>query len=124
MQFKLSKTHRYWWPVTVRLPDPDHAGQIIEQDLRLWLEPLTRDEALAAQDRIVAAASTREAVACEIEDTLRVVRGWEGVVDDDNEPVPFSEGALRQALQHSWFRNSVAEAIAASQRGEAARLGN
>lgn len=123
MQFKIAKTHRYWWPVTVRVPDPENAGQFLEQTLRLELEPLPRTEALAAQEALAELTTGREMVDHENNQTLRVVKNWEGVVDDQG-TVPFSEDALRAALEHSWFRIAAARAIADSLNGEAARLGN
>lgn len=123
MQFKLAKTHRYWWPVTVRVPDPENAGQIIEQTLRVELEPLPRDEALAAQEAGGTLTTARAAVEHEITQTLRVVRNWDGVVDESG-TVPFSPEAMRAAMQHTWFREAVSRAIADSLNGEAARLGN
>ncbi|MFB2531033.1 hypothetical protein ACEYYA_02585 [Paracoccus sp. p3-h83] len=123
MQFKLSKTHRYWWPVIVRVPDPEQAGQYLEQMLRLELEPLPRAEALAAQEAMAELTTGRALVEHEIEQTLRVVKNWDGVVDDQG-TVPFSADAMRSALEHSWFRAAVARAIADSLNGEAARLGN
>lgn len=124
MQFKLAKSYRYWWPVTVRVPDPTKAGEMIEQTLRLQLEPQSRDAALAAQERADGLTKVRDLIDHEIEQTLLVVRGWDSVVDDDGEIVPFSPDALRAALQHTWFRTAVSRAIAESLNGEAARLGN
>ena len=123
MRFKLAASYRYWWPVIVRIPDPENPGQFVEQEFKLELEPLSRDEALASQEALVRLRTDREVIDHEIDQTLRVVRNWEGVVDEQG-TVPFSEDAMRQALQHSWFRNAVARAIADSLNGEAARLGN
>lgn len=124
MQFKLAKTHRYWWPVTVRMPHPTEAGQIVEQQLRVQFEPLPRDEQLAAAERAAQAKSHRELVEIEAETATRVIRNWDGVVDDEGNHVPFDADLLSQALQQSWFRRAVNEALDASQNGEAARLGN
>ncbi len=124
MKFTLAKTPRYWWPVTVRVPDPDNAGKMLEQQLRLWVEPMTRDEQVAANEELNALTTMREMTDFDVAQTLRVVKGWEGVVDDDGAPVPFSEDALKQAMQFDWFRRDVAAAVTASLRGEEARLGN
>lgn len=123
MQFKLAKTHRYWWPVKVRVPDPANAGQFLEQELRLELEPLPRDEVIASQERLGELKTVREAIDHEVAEMLRVVRNWDGVVDDGG-TVPFSIEAFGAALQHSWFRAGVSEAMRASLNGEEARLGN
>lgn len=124
MQFKLAKTHRYWWPVTVSMPHPTEAGQMVEQQLRVQFEPLPRDEQLAAAERAAAATDHRDLIAIETENALRVVRNWEGVVDEAGDPLPFDPNLLTQALQQSWFRRAIQDALRASENGEAARLGN
>lgn len=124
MQFKLAQTYRYWWPVTVRVPDPENPGQIIEQQLKVQLVPLSQKDLDAAQDESVKLKTVREVNEHGIGQLLRVVRNWEGVVDDAGEPVPFTEDGLRLALQHAWFRAGIQKALHESQNGEAARLGN
>lgn len=124
MQFKLSKTHRYWWPVKVRMPDPDVAGEFIETELRLQFEPMPRDEALAEDDQMSRKGEVRDMVVREEAQFLRVIKNWDGVIDDEDEIVPFSPDKLRIALQQSWFRTAVSKALAESMHGEAARLGN
>ena len=59
-----------------------------------------------------------------IRQVKRVVRNWDGVVDDDGKPVPFTPEALEQALQHAWFRAGINKALSESQNGEEARQGN
>ena len=124
MQFKLSKSHRYWWPVTVSIPDPENPGRFVEQNLKMQFEPLGRDEQLAAQDTAAALTSLRELAEHETEQARRIVKNWDGVVDDDGGPVPFSPELLDQALQQPWFRKAVQEALHQSMTGEKARLGN
>ncbi|MFN3313284.1 MAG: hypothetical protein ACK46Q_07440 [Hyphomonas sp.] len=124
MQFKLSKTHRYWWPVKVRMPSPDVAGEFVEMELRLQFEPMPRDEALAEQDQLSRNSQVRDMAVHEEAQFIRVIKNWDDVIDDDGEIVPFSPDKLRIALQQSWFRASVSKALAESMHGEAARLGN
>ncbi|MGN7870969.1 hypothetical protein [Paracoccus sp. 22332] len=124
MKFKLAKTYRYWWPVTVQMPDPDQPGTILTQELRVLLEPLPQDEVIAVQEesaklKTVRAVSEHGAASME-----RVVKDWDGVEDEDGKLVPFTPAMLRQALQHAWFRAGINKALAESQNGEAARLGN
>ncbi|WP_353429034.1 hypothetical protein [Paracoccus denitrificans] len=124
MQFKLAETYRYWWPVTVRVPDPDNAGQILKQKFRVLFEPLDREEQLAEGERAAGLKSMRDLVDHEIQNALRVVKGWDGVVGEGDLLVPFSEEMLRQALRHSWFRDGLQAALKESLAGEEARLGN
>ena len=124
MQFKLAKTYRYWWPVTVQIPDPETPGKIIAQDLKVQLEPMTQAEINAAQEEAAKLKTLRAVTDHGVRQMLRVVKNWEGVVDEDGAPVPFSEAALEQALQHAWFRAGVNKALLDSQNGEEARQGN
>lgn len=124
MQFKLARSYRYWWPVTVRVPDPENAGKIIEQTLKVQLEPLPQDELDAAQEESAALKTMREVTDHGIRQIQRVITNWDGVVDAAGDPVPFSDEMLKQALQHVWFRAGIQKALAESQNGEAARLGN
>lgn len=124
MQFKLAETYRYWWPVTVRVPDPDNAGQILKQKFRVLFEPLDREEQLAESERAAGLKTMRDLVDHEIQNALRVVKNWDDVIGDSGEIVPFSEDKLRQALRHSWFRDGIQTALKESLSGEEARLGN
>ncbi len=124
MQFKLAKTYRYTWPATVQVPDPDQPGKYIAQHLEVVLEPLPQDEITAATEASAALKTMRAIAEHGIAQMQRVVKGWSGVVGDDNEPVPFSAENLTAALQHSWFRAGIQQALFESQNGEAPRLGN
>lgn len=124
MQFKLAETYRYWWPVTVRVPDPENAGKILEQKFRALFEPMDRDEQMAESEKAAGLKTVRELVDHEIETALRVVKSWDGVTGDDGNLVPFTPDLLKQALRHSWFRDGLQAALKESLAGEAARLGN
>lgn len=124
MQFKLSKSHRYWWPVRVRIPDPEQPGRIIEQQLKMQFEPLSREDMLEAQDAAAKISSLREMADHEAAQARRIVKNWEGVVDEAGAVVPFTPELLDQALGQSWFRKAVQDALAESMNGEEARRGN
>ncbi|MDN5786397.1 hypothetical protein [Pseudorhodobacter sp.] len=124
MQFKLSKSHRYWWPVMVHIPDPDAPGKLIMQELQVQFEPLTRDEFLSAQEAAAKMTTMRELADHEVAQARRIVKNWQGVVDGDGEILPFSEPDLDVALQQPWFRKAVNDALTQSMNGEEARLGN
>ena len=124
MKFTLAKTVRYWWPVIVRLPDPENPGKIIEQRLKVLFEPKRRDEAFTAQEAYAKLTTPKERLLHEQAELTDVVKGWDDVVDEDKSPIPFTVEALDQALQFSWFRAGVYDAYAQSLNGEEARLGN
>lgn len=119
MKFTLAKSYLYWWPVTVMVPAPDVPGSYHPEELCIQISPQTQAEAVAANEQLADLRTTRELVEHEITQILTVVRGWEGVVGDDGVAVPYSEEAMRQALQFSWFRNAISAAITASLNGEA-----
>lgn len=125
MKFQLTETDRYWWPVTVRVPDPNTAGKVVEQTFNMQFEPVSRDEAIAHEEGYATCKSAAERVSHERNHLMRIAKGWnEDVVGPDNKPVPFTEETFRQALQKSWFRIAVFNAYAESLNGEEARLGN
>lgn len=123
MKFQLAKTHRYWWPVRVRIPDPTNAGEYVEQELRVQFEPLPRDEMLDRQDEAAKLSTLRDLTVFETTQLKRIVRNWDGVMAGDD-IVPFSPEALDLALQQPWFRDALQRALTASLKGEEARLGN
>ena len=124
MQFKLAKTYRYWWPVTVQIPDPETPGKIIEQQLKIEFEPMAQADLTTAQEESAKLKTLREVTDHGIRQIERVICDWDGVVDDDGKPVPFTAEALEQALQHAWFRTGINKALSESQNGEEARQGN
>lgn len=123
MHFKLAKTYRYWWPVTVRVPDPENPGKFLEQHLRLQLEPLSRGQQVSGAEDIQR-LDLRGVYDYEIEKALDQIKNWEGVVDEDGEVAPFTRELLKQAMQFEWFRKAAGKALLESQNGEEARTGN
>lgn len=124
MNFKLSKSPRYWWPVTVRFPDPDNVGSFQDQQLKIQFEPRPRSEEIERSERAAELKTLREIVDWQIADFKRVVKNWDNVVDGNGEAVPFTEEALEMALQFPWFRDALSKAFKASMEGDEARLGN
>ena len=104
MQFKLAETYRYWWPVTVMVPDPQKPGKYIEQGFKAELEPLSQEELTCASEESASLTSMREITKHGIQQIQRVVKNWSDVVDPDGATVPFTPEKLEMALQHAWFR--------------------
>lgn len=116
----------YWWPVTVRFPDPDpaKAGQLLSQTFKARFREIPREEAQRLLEEIAELAPAERAKR-EFDQIIAVTEGWdEDVVDDAGQSIPFSADALREALQSSFFRIAIYRAFADSCSGEAARLGN
>lgn len=124
MKFKLVEAPRYWWPMVVRMPDPDNPGAVIEQRLEVLLQARPQDELIAEQRRISTLADPVEQIVAERNSLAAVIHSWRGVVDDDGTDVPFTPAARDQAMQHSWFRAGLSRALAESLAGQEARLGN
>lgn len=126
MDFQITKTFAYWWPVTVSIPnpDPDHAGKVIKQTFKMQFEAIDRDAQIENQQKLDVLIDPKEIVKHE-HDFLRLVcKNWSGVVDDTKSPVAFSDQAFRDALQKAWFREAVYAAYNESLSGKDARLGN
>lgn len=124
MKFVLADSYRYWWPVTVNVPDPETAGAFTEQQLRVQFEPISRDEEVRATEAARELKTSREIEEFESDRFRRIVRDWDGVADAAGEVVPFSDERLEIALRFNWFRIGVRDAYNASVSGQAARLGN
>jgi len=124
MKFVLAETYRYWWPVTVRMPDPDAPGKIMERTLQVLFEPQPREEAIAAQEAYEKLTTQRERDAHEVEQLKDVCKNWDDVVDSDGGAVAFTPENLSQAVGITWFRQGVYRAYSESLRGDEARLGN
>lgn len=121
--FILKDEISYWWPVTVRMPNATGSGDFTRQTFKALFEALTRDEAEALDKEVMAALNAGDETK---RDALleRVVKDWEGVVDEDKGEIAFSAETLRQALQWPWVRVGLYDAWTQSQSGEKRRLGN
>lgn len=122
MQFKIAETRTYWWPVTIKLPDPEKSGRIVTESFDMQFEAIPRDEALEISEKIDA-LPPEERPAHQHDLLLRVCKNWRNVFDGKDE-VRFSEENLRLMLQFSWHRIGIYEALNNSAIGEVARRGN
>lgn len=122
--FVLTATHLFWWPATALAPDPETAGKFREHQFKLQFEALGLDEAQAMDEAFHALNSEKDRQKHQHDLLYRVVKGWSEVVDVEKAPVPFSAGALEQAIQLAWFRTAAYRAYAEAMSGEKARLGN
>ncbi len=123
MQFILTQSYRYWWPVRVRIPDPETPGKIVEQILKVQFEPKPRDAQLADQEAAARLTSLRELTEHDIRVAREIIVNWDDVTSKDGH-VPFTPENLELALQQPWFRKAIQTALQESMNGEEARLGN
>lgn len=122
MNFVLMDSYRFWWPVAVRVPDPENAGKLVEQTFEVLLQPETQAAAVAADETADSLETMRERADHDRDRLARVVLGWRGVVDDKGQPVPFGDDTFGRALQVSWFRMAIWTAYRDALSG--ARVGN
>ncbi|MFK4060310.1 hypothetical protein [Brucella anthropi] len=124
MKFILTDRPRYWWPVTVRVPDESNAGKIMTQTLKVLFEPKPREEAIAAQEAYSKLLTERERANHEKMQLLDIVKDWDDVIGADKSPVSFSAETFANALEQRWFRDGVYLAYTQSLNGEEAQAGN
>lgn len=123
-EFVLEDTDRYWWPVVVRVPDPENPGKFLNQTLEMEFELQDRDE-IIKQEKILSELYDPQArVDHEKEQLRKVCKNWRSSKDRSKQPAPFTEENFNRAIQKTWFRIGVYEALRQSQMGEEARLGN
>ena len=122
MNFILLDNYRFWWPVTVRVPDPENAGTVIEQTFEILLKPESQEAAISADELADDLLTVRKRADHDRDRLGRIVLGWRGVVDDKGQPVPFDADTFGRALQVSWFR--VAIWVAYREALSGARAGN
>ncbi|WFE92306.1 hypothetical protein K1718_13355 [Roseibium porphyridii] len=123
MDFKVTDIYRFWWPVLVRMPDPDHAGSIIEQKFEALFEALNDDRAAELDEAFEALETDKQRKAHQHDVIRTVMKDWRGVLTEDDSKQPFSSDVLDLCLKQNWFRIGVYEAYAQAMRAEAAGEG-
>lgn len=123
-KFRLTTEHLYWWPVAIEMPDPDRPGKWTTQSMTMQFASMTSEEARKMSARIAELPTQAERQAAEHDILIACCRDWRDVLDEDGEPLPFSEEALRGALSLVWYRVGIYTAFAKSQQSEAGRRGN
>ncbi|MBD8890148.1 hypothetical protein [Roseibium litorale] len=114
MQFRLSDTYAFWWPVTVRLPDPEKSGQIMDQSFEARFLMIGGDR-LAALD---GEGAKGHAVLKE------VWIGWRGVEDEEGGEASFTPEARDRCLDYAHVRLALYTAYLEASSGQAARVKN
>ena len=136
--FKLVKTLTTWWPVKVYEPDPENPGTFVSFEFQAEFEILDREQVArneAARAAVFAKFDgatgddrlrdlQRELDDLQTAEFLRVMRNWRGVIDDDNQPLTFSEQALIAALNRNHVREGISVAYSEAIDTGKARQGN
>jgi len=103
MALKIKQSDTFWWPVTVMVPVD--GGRHDKQTFDVEFARLGISEA----ERLVGEIGTGER--SELDGFRQMVKGWRGVLDADEQEVPFSDGALQQVLDIPTVGASILEAF-------------
>ncbi|WP_043062097.1 hypothetical protein [Brucella anthropi] len=136
--FKFTPNLTFWWPVKVIEPNPDAPGKFVEHEFKAQFEMLPPDDAKsAAKERAAIVAKIvpdlsdeqTEAIQSELDEhdrkqVQRVLRNWEGVVDEDNVSIPFNERNFCLVYGYRHIRNAFVRAYMDALSEDKARLGN
>jgi hypothetical protein len=100
MSFKLNQSETYDWPVPLLIPTDN--GKKIKANFDATFRRLTQTRINAIVRQAKAFERSRvydEEAELQDQDTAReILAGWNGVLDDDDEQIPFSESALNKML--------------------------
>lgn len=106
MKFVLTEADEFWWPVSVKSPDPDKAGAFVESTFEARFKPMTRSAANALSQA----------------DTIDGhVIAFRGVVDEHGAEVKTSPEALARLLDLPWVRRGLFMALVEASTGTGAQ---
>ena len=115
MAFVLKQSDSYTWPVSIRLPanGGKREKQTFEAEFKRLPQSRINEIQVLAQQR-VKAAERGEDLENGISDQSiadEVLVGWDGIVDGDGEPVPFSKASKAQLLDVPMLASALIEAF-------------
>lgn len=136
--FKLVPNLTCWWPVKVSEPDPNKPGKFIEHTFEAELQILDRDESQKADEQRramlkQAADDPSDENLAKVEKLLeahdqmafrRVLRNWRGLIDENDQPIPFTDETFVAVMKHDRVRRALNVAYQEAITGDKARLGN
>jgi len=144
--FKLVPVLTAWWPVSVLQPDTDNPGKLKEETFEVELAIRSKDELKAYDDKradlvkqmptadefaadVKAASEKAVAIRKQIEDHDQgmfhlMVTNWRGILDVNDQPLPFTADNLDMALGFDRIRVGLNRAYDEAVSNDKARLGN
>ncbi|MDQ0454718.1 hypothetical protein [Rhizobium paknamense] len=144
--FKLVPVLTAWWPVSVLEPDNDNPGTLKEETFEVELAIRGKDELKAYDDKraalvrqlptadefaadYMAAQDKADAIGKQIEEHDRdmfhlMVTNWRGIIDANDQALPFSSENLDLALGFDRIRVALNRAYQEAVSNDKARLGN
>lgn len=124
--FTLRDEYEYEWPVDVRIPSSTKPGAFDTQRCHVTFRVASIDEARAEVEQIDAGEPV-DGLVRQSEIMSRYVTGWRDIKDIDGNDVPFSDQALKTAMQIPYFAGALVAAYTDSLSGAGAekrRRGN
>lgn len=136
--FKLSSELTFRWPIKPIEPDPENPGQLIEREfigIFKIVEPekaKTTDEARreimkrATDDATIETLTKANAdlKAHDFHAVRDVLTGWEKIVGDDGNPIPFNDETFAAVYAHNRVRTAILRSYAEAISEDRARLKN
>ena len=115
MAFVLKQSDSYTWPVSIKLPanGGKRERQTFDAELKRLPQSRINEIQLLANNR-VKALERGDDVGDGISDLSiadEILVGWDGIVDGDGEPVPFSKGSKAQLLDVPFMAGAIIEAF-------------
>lgn len=100
MAFVLKQSATYTWPVPLELPTDGGRKERFSFDGVFRRLPQTRINEIIKLARAMELGRAGDDEELDDKTAAReILAGWTGVVDDANEPIPFSEAALNELLE-------------------------
>lgn len=136
--FKLSTELTFRWPIKPIEPDPENPGKLIEREFTGIFKIIAPEKAKASDEarREILKRATADATVetlTKANDDLKahdlaaardVLTGWEGIVGDDDKPLPFNDDTFAAAHAHDHVRAAIVRAYAEAISQDRARLKN
>ncbi|MBN9243378.1 MAG: hypothetical protein J0I98_11340 [Mesorhizobium sp.] len=125
MKFVPTDELLYWWPIKIPVPHPDRPGQWKTETFEMQFRAVDEDRIRELQEEYAALKNEAERLAHQDDQLFAAAVDWRGVVDDEKEPVPFSQEMLLAMLRAAvWYRSGVYDSYHRSLVSDAARRGN
>lgn len=108
-------TRPYWWPVDVRQPDTEKAGEFTTSTFEAQFVALSEEEMRRIAGEIADQPTERLRAARQHDLLLSAVVAWRDIEDGDGKPVPFSAATLHKVVySNTWVREALYNAYRAS----------
>ena len=115
MAFVLKQSDSYTWPVSIKLPanGGKRERQTFDAEFKRLPQSRINEIKLLANNRVKALERGDDAGdgISDLSIADEILVGWDGIVDGDGEPVPFSKGSKAQLLDVPFMAGAIIEAF-------------